>query len=388
MYAKNRFRTTLLLGIVAIVTALWLAACGNDISSVASDVDPQEAAALQAALDKAVADCFVPGAIMAVRTPEGKVWKGASGTSEYERGIPMDTAMHLHIGSVTKTFTATAVLMLIDRDTPIGEGKTLQLNTTVKEVLPELHLYDEENITLTDLLNMRSGLSDYSTLSTQWDLTFETDPGRVWLPGELVSDSNTTNPVAPKGIYYYNNANYIILGMVIEKLTGMTYAKAIETMILDPLGLTHTSIPADVAMPEPYASAYLINKDGVRTNATFLNDPSWGWSAGSMISTVDDQLKWLDILLKGSLLSEKMRAARLPVIDPDRGTGYGLGLFTFAYGRALGHNGNYNRLNTSFVFQYNGYDIIILSNGQAEGGNDGLSNADMLFRDINTTMGW
>lgn len=377
---KTLFYTTTL----TIFMAVWLTACGSSSATLATQdppVSPAEASALQAALDKAVSDCKVPGAVMAIRTPEGKVWKGTSGISEYERNIPMDTAMHFYIGSVTKTYTATAIMMLIDRKTPTGNGATLTLDTTVKQVLPELHLVNENNITLTDLLDMKSGLTDYSTLNPQWDADFVADPGRVWTPLELVQDSNGTFE-APNTSYHYSNANYIILGMMIEKLTGMTYAEAIKKMILDPVGLSQTSIPDNPSRPEPYASAYLINKDGVRINATYLNDPSWAWAAGSMVSTVSDQLKWLDVLIKGSLLSPAMREARLPKTVP----GYGLGIFAFNGG--LGHNGNFNSHYTSFVYRYHDYDIVIFTNGQAVGGSNNLSFADNIFRDMNATLAW
>lgn len=122
---KKRRLASALTGGAALLLTLWLTACGGSSSSPRDNaVDAEEAQALQAALDEAVSACRVPGAVMAVRTPEGKVWKGASGIAEYERNISMRTDMHFHIGSVTKTFTATAIMMLMDRNASYAEAST------------------------------------------------------------------------------------------------------------------------------------------------------------------------------------------------------------------------------------------------------------------------
>lgn len=244
------------------------------------------------------------------------------------------------------------------------------------------------DMTLYNILNMRSGLWDYSH-NPEWLSVFDENPGRVWLPDELAAYSNTfwRNPGTD---YNYSNSNFVMLGMMIEKITGKSYAEAIKSMILEPMGLDQTYVPENANMPLPFASGYRFNDEGVLINATYRWDPSWASSAGSMISTVGDQLKWAGILADGTLISEKMREARLPT--PSEIPGYGLGIVDLDDGgegheNDLGHNGGYNLLYTAWVFRYHGYDVAILSNGQAPDG-DGNSNADHLFWNIVGTLGW
>jgi len=373
-----------LLYIGALFALLILGGCGGSDSS--SVLTSPNAATYQKALDDAVAQVQVPGAVMAIRTPDGQTWEGASGIAEYERNISMNTSMHLHVGSVTKTFTATAVMMLIDRNITLANGKPLTLDTTLNDVLPELGVVNGDTITLKMLMNMTSGLKDYSTLNPDWLVAFDANSGRIWLPKELVAYSNAID-AAPGVKYHYSNANYILLGMIIEKITSMSYADAITQMILVPLQLNDTSVPLSANMPVPYASGYRFDDNNTFINASFIWDPSWAWSAGNMVSTASDMRKWATILADGTLLSAKMREARLPVQGEPSGQ-YGLGIVDINYENNLGHNGAYNVLYTAWVFRYHGYDVAILSNGQASSRTDNQADAGKVFWNIVQALGW
>jgi len=221
----TKISTGLKYGTAVLVVALFVAfaigcVSGTDASntsdyfSAAPSFDPELAQKLQTALDSAVNEFMVPGAVMVVRSPNGATWTGTSGLANLEDETPMSPDMHLRIASVTKTYTATVILQLVD------EG-LLRLNGTIEETLPDIDVVKGDEITIRQLLEMRSGLGDYSKNET-WDELATSDPLRVWSPSELIGYSNWTQ-FEPGERFDYNNANYILLGMIIEKVTGRTY---------------------------------------------------------------------------------------------------------------------------------------------------------------------
>ncbi len=328
---------------------------------------PDQVALLQATLEEAVARCRVPGAVAAVRSPQGALWTGAGGLAELAAGEAMTTAHHFHVGSVTKTLTATAILQLVDRG-------ALALDDTVAGRLPGL-LRDGQEITLRDLLRMRSGLAHYDQCAVFGE-AFANDPRRVWTAGELVALSDQRR-AAPGETCDYNNVNYLILGLVIEKVTGMSYARAVQTMILAPLGMTHSLVPATAEMPVPYAHGYLW-ADGQVVDVSTVWDPSAFGSAGSLISTLGDMLVWSRALMTGSLLTPASHRAQFELVPAESrpGSAYGLGVADLE--GKVGHNGNYNGLYTAEVFAVEGHQFVVLGTGQAAGVGEGSGTAAIL----------
>ena len=348
--------------VVAIVAVAMFAGCIEEITETptAPSFDAELTQKLQTALDSAVNEFKVPGAVMVVRSPNGATWTGTSGLANLEDEAPMGSDMHLRIGSVTKTYTATVILQLVD------EG-LLRLDGTIEEKLPDIDVVKGDEITIRQLLEMRSGLGGYDKNET-WGEQFSKDPRRVWSPSELIEYSNWTQ-FEPDERFDYNNANYILLGMIIEKVTGRTYQEEVTSRIIEPLGLTNTVVPTNTDMPTPYAHGYLY-ENGTVIDMTFALDPSCAWSAGGIISTAADQLVWIDALVSGKLLSTATQAERFKMKEgtSPHGTSISYGLGVLDINGAIGHGGNYNGLYTAMICRYEDFDFVVLSNGQDKGG--------------------
>jgi D-alanyl-D-alanine carboxypeptidase len=208
---------------------------------------------------------------------------------------------------------------------------------------------------------MRSGLPNYT-----YDPSFVKQPQKVWKPEELLALS-FAKPVdfAPGAQFGYSNANYIVLGLILEKLTRMSAPDAFRKRIFEPLGLTHTSLPAltDNTIPDPHAHGYMYLTDKSTLDNIALTpdqkaaaqagtfkpsdvtdwNPSPGWTAGSAISTAEDMARYTKKLVVGGLLDAKTQRLRLDSIQPTdpskpHGSGYGLGLARFAP-NLIGHTG-------------------------------------------------
>lgn len=331
---------------------------------------------LNDSLAAAVQNLRVPGAVMAIKDSRGSVAYFSQGLANLETGQAMDASLYLHIGSITKTFTATAILQLVD------QGK-LGLGDTLEQWLPG-QVAGGGQITIRHLLQMRSGLDHYDD-KTDFYTIFYSQPQYDFSFGELLAYGN--RQLAPPGQSFdYNNLNYLILEQIIEKTTGQDYQRAVRERLLTPLGLAHTSVPSTSDMPSPYAHGYRSLPQG---------SPPEDWStlfsisvfrgAGSMISTVGDLTTWLGALMSGSLLSPSLHQAQwqLKVAENRPEIAYGLGVAS--YNGALGHNGDYNSTYTAAMYRYLDYDIAILSNGQTQFA-DQNSSAQKVFESVRSSL--
>jgi D-alanyl-D-alanine carboxypeptidase len=269
---------------------------------------------------------------------------------------------HIRIGSNTKTWTGTAILQMVQ------EGR-LRLSDPVSKYRPEVP--NGDNITIEQLLNMRSGLFNYST-TYALNHAIDVDPQRVWAPEELLAIGFGVPPYfAPGEGYRYSNTNTVLLGLIAEQLDGKKLEAIFEDRIFAPLGLEHSLLPPreSSAMPEPFARGYMYT-DNVITLATNAippdlifaaeegtlkpNDqtevnPSWGWAAGAGISTARDLADYVEALTGGGLLEPEMQALRLQSVRPQSeddqgGALYGLGIAKF--GPLYGHTGELPGYNT------------------------------------------
>jgi D-alanyl-D-alanine carboxypeptidase len=284
----------------------------------------------------------------------------------------------MRIGSITKTMTATVILQLVDR------GK-LRLDDPVSKYQPEVP--NGKNITIRELLNMTSGLFDYlEDEGFQQALAVVT---KVWQPSELLAIAFKHPPYfAPGKGWHYDNTNYILLGLIIEQLTHLPAAQALQRYLFGPLGMHQTSLPplSSSAIPDPHAQGYLYRANGTGTSST-LNvtdwNPSWGWTAGSAISTLHDLKIWAKALATGQLLSAATQQQRLSWENLGTWLGkpfrYGLGVADF--GGFLGHNGRIYGFTSWMGYQpQTGATIIVLTNLSAAA--DGSHPADELAKVI------
>ncbi|HDR7392515.1 MULTISPECIES: serine hydrolase domain-containing protein [Bacillus] len=265
-----------------------------------------------------------PG-ILAKTSEGGKTWGYAAGVADLSTKKPMKTDFRFRIASVTKTFTATVVLQLA------GENR-LNLDDSIEKWLPGViqgNGYDGNQITIRQILNHTSGIVEYARSK---EIDFFTNTKKSFTAEELVKIGLSMPPeFAPGKGWSYSNTGYVLLGILIEKVTGNSYAEEIENRIIEPLELSNTFLPGNssVIPGTKHARGYL-QPDGASElkDVTYYN-PSIGSSAGDMISTADDLNKFFSSLLGGKLLKEqqlKQMLTTVPTGIAETG-GYGLGIY-------------------------------------------------------------
>ncbi|UNK19535.1 beta-lactamase family protein [Paenibacillus sp. N3/727] len=319
----------LLAGVMVIQTAENVNASSNKAGEVQSpavhSTQKQKNLKVQKELDKLL-KTDIHGAIAYVYD-HGKYQGYASGIADITTGRKMDPDYRYRIGSLTKTFTATVVLQLA------GENK-LDLDDPVEKWVPGLvqgNGYDGKKVTIRQLLNHTSGLAEYtvdlfdgtgSDILKRANVTYTAE--------QLVKKGLAQKPLfAPGKGLMYTNTNYVLLGIIIEKVTGNTYAQEMETRIIEPLKLNNTFVPgANLIVPGAnHSRAYFYyNKD--RFDVTDLN-PSIGGAAGEMISTGKDLSTFFSALFSGKLLKqEQMEQMFTPVkSDFEEMPYFGLGVY-------------------------------------------------------------
>ena len=241
------------------------------------------------------------------------------------------------IGSVTKTFTATIVFQLMQ------EG-TLRLDSTLEEHLPGVVPRGGE-ITIRHLLGHRSGLANI-TEYPEWLNEAERSPS--------TSPINSLRFAASKPLAFkpgsqerYSNTNYIALGLVIEKVTGRSYAEELEERVLDPLGLSRTELPTTRRLADLDDAGY---------------NPNLPWAAGAIVSNAHDLSRFYSALLSGRMLS----AASLEAMKDTKtygvfGTGLGIFSMDLACGRSLGHLGYIVDYGTLVTASEEGDRVVVVS---------------------------
>ncbi|MFB4304871.1 serine hydrolase domain-containing protein [Actinomadura sp. GTD37] len=264
-----------------------------------------------------------PGALLHLRDRRGDTVL-TSGVADVNSRAPVPRDSSFRIGSMTKPFVATVVLQLV------GEHR-VSLDAPVERYLPGVvrgEGNDGRNITVRQLLQHTSGLSDYLSHLNPQDIL--KDPLAHHDTRDLVGIALAHPPTfAPGTGWHYSNTNYLLAGMLIEKVTRNTWNEEVRRRIITPLGLRATSAPADdPAIPGPHPRGYVRpGPDAPLMDLTAFN-PSVAGSAGAMISSGGDVDRFLDALVDGRLL----RRAQLQEMMRTRPTGdsggraYGLGL--------------------------------------------------------------
>jgi D-alanyl-D-alanine carboxypeptidase len=322
-----RVRTTL----VAATAVLLSAALAAPAAATAAAPGPGHAGTAKA-LQAAVA-AGVPGVTAAAEGGHGTwSWSLTAGVGDLGTGRPRSAADRYRVGSITKTFVATVLLQLE------AEGR-LSLDDTVEKWLPGVvrgHGHDGRHITVRQLLNHTSGVFDY-TGDTGFYRSVFTEDGFLrhrydtHTPGELVRIAMRHRPdFAPGASWKYSNTNYVLAGMVIEKVTGHPYAIEIARRIIAPLRLRGTSVPgARVTVPRPSSRAYskFADPKGPARDVTQLN-PSLASAAGEMISDSADLDRFYSALLRGKLLPPRQLTEMKTTVEATGipGARYGLGI--------------------------------------------------------------
>jgi D-alanyl-D-alanine carboxypeptidase len=300
--------------------------------------------ALTERLDRAVAEvreqAGLPGVVVGLWMPGRGSYVRATGVADTITRMPMTADSYVRIGSETKTFTVTALLQLVD------DGRIGLDDPIAKYVrgVPNGH-----RITLRQLAGMRSGLFPY-TADAAFVHDLLSDPERCFDPREVLTYGfRHANTFGPGADFQYSNSNLVLLGLVIEKVTGRKLADVIHERVLRPAGLRHTLFPQDDEFPEPHPRGYTDQTlSGEVEDVTDWN-PSWAWAAGAMISDLHDLRRWAKVVATGELLSPETQAQRLRTLPTGYpGTDYGLGIFeTNGW---IGHNGSIPGYETVTVY--------------------------------------
>lgn len=303
---------TLLAGLCAVAVS------GIFPTAAAERASAPPPAGLKEAIEQTVADGF-PGVVVYARRGEreSKMAAGLADTASGERARP---DQRFRIASNTKSFVSTVLLQLE------GEGR-LSLDDSTEKWLPGVVQGNGnagKDITIRQLLNHTSGIYDPTKEPEffapylehqEWD--------HVYTPREVIARAVRHKPLfAPGGGWAYSNTNYLLAGLVIEAVTHRSAPSEIRRRILAPLGLEDTSFPlTDPAIHGPHLHGYdLTGRDVTRFS------PSYDWTAGAMISTVDDLARFHRALFTGKLLRPAQQRELLTTVQFPEEPGYGLGV--------------------------------------------------------------
>ncbi|MFF8288873.1 serine hydrolase domain-containing protein [Streptomyces sp. NPDC016309] len=306
-------------------------------SPAASTAPAPDMEGVAAALNAAMAN-GAPGAMARFTGPDGVLTRTA-GVRDRASGAAMDTRARFRIGSVSKTFSSVVLLQLVDE-------RKVELDAPVNRYLPGL--LPDDRITVRHLLTHRSGLADYTdAMFARTVPGFESVRNRVFSYQELVDLSLAEPRTTEPGVAYkYSNANFVVVGMLIEKVTGKPVGKEYERRIIKPLGLRNTSyVHPDTRIEGLRVRGYLHpDEAGAPLVDSTEQTVSWAQSAGAVISAPADLNTFMTALMRGRLLSPRTLEAMTTVTPTDATNTrfYGLGLrrYDLSCGaQVFGHTG-------------------------------------------------
>lgn len=293
-----------------------------------------------AQIDALLSRTFSPGApggvVLAVHRGE-VVFRKAYGSANIELGVPMQPEHVFRLGSVTKQFTAVAILQL-------AEAGRLRLDDDITTYVPGLQTRGH-TITLEHLLSHTSGLPNI-TDQPAWQSTIRE---ALTLEQQLAFINDRPALFAPGTDWAYSNTGYRLLGEVIERASGQSYAAYVQERIFKPAGMTHSAFDVARRVTPRRAAGYTVDSDGAVANADFAS-MAQPHGAGALMANVDDLRKWNDALAAGKLLGRELlqRAHTAVRLADGRDTSCGFGWhvsFTAGH-RTLEHSGGTYGFNT------------------------------------------
>ena len=276
-------------------------------------------------MDATAEEMLVPGAVVILSTPQGE-FTVSHGTTTLGATIPPRADTHFRIASNTKTMTAAVIVQLAQ------EGR-LDLDDPVSKYVSGVP--DGDQITIADLLKMRSGLYNY-TDAPEFSAILDRDPTKVWTPDEVLAIAFKHPPYFPPGTaFHYDNTNYALLGLE----HGKPLARILQDRLFGPLGMNDTALPASTSntLPDPYSHGYmygdsffaLVDEDyppdiqaAARAGTLKPNDytgqnPSYASAAGGVISTANDLVTWMQALVGGKVFNADYQHRWLDSLQPE-----------------------------------------------------------------------
>lgn len=364
-----------------VVGAFLLSACAPQAAAASPSADDPD---VQAAIDAAVAqerklyggNTPVPAVLVGVWDGSGKSYIRAFGEADKATDRALSPADHFRIGSNTKTFVISVLLQLVD------EGK-LSLDDPLSKFDVGIQVPKADRITVRQMAQMRSGL--FEAFDTPEFDGMNVTPNMEFDPRTVIGWAVKQQPYfAPGAGYRYSNTNYLLLGLIIEKVSGREVAHEIESRLIKPFALKNTSYPGNQAMPEPWAHGYGLNGKHDWEDVSGTIPVSLMGAAGEMVSNMEDMRRWVKLYVSGKTNGAETQRARLdclPIGGGDAGFGLGVACSNGWYGYTGGLPG-YNTAN--FYFPEKDITIVAWATVQADTPKPGVANA--IFRDIAKIM--
>jgi CubicO group peptidase (beta-lactamase class C family) len=311
----------------------------------------QDAARMEQVIQAYTADRHFMGSVLVAKGTEVLLNKGY-GSANLEWDVPNSPATKFRLGSITKQFTAASILLLEER------GK-LNVQDPVKKYMADAPAAWDK-ITIYHLLTHTSGIPSFTGFSEypKWE-PFATAPAE-----EVARFRDKPLDFAPGEKFSYSNSGYVLLGYLLEKVTGGTYEKFVRENIFTPLGMQDSGYDSNSAVIPRRAAGYSPGKDGLQ-NAGFIN-MTIPFSAGSLYSTTGDLLKWEQGLFGGKILS----AASLKIMTTPFKSDYGCGLFVATKDgrKTIGHAGGIEGFNTQLTYYPDDkLTVVVLANVSGSG---------------------
>ncbi len=313
---------------------------------------------MKSVTDSIIQNKMVPGIVaLVVDKKLGIDWLYTAGLSDIPNKLAMDGSYTFRIGSNTKTMTVTVLLQLVD------EGK-IAFNDKLSTYFPEYPQSDK--ITIAMLMDMKSGIFNYSEDMDVFMNSMISNPTRVWQPQELIDLGFSHEFYFDPGTdWHYSNTNTFIIGQLIEKLTGNSLETEINNRIFQPLSLNNTGfLTSGLELPGIHGRGYETRDNIPNVDVTEYYDLSWAWAAGSAYSTPRELQKYVERLVTGGYLSDSLQQKRLTenfYSRPDLWLGkisYGLGLMRC--GRSFfGHGGDLPGF-SSIMYHSNEKDCTVI----------------------------
>lgn len=315
----------------------------------------------------------VPGAIVSVKSKVYPSFLINYGYSDVIRKIPVSIDDRFRIGSITKTFTGFVFLQLV-------QDGLIDLDAPVSKYLDGIP--NGNNITIRQIGNMRSGIFNYSE-DAEFDKSIEQNPLRNCLPAELLAVGLSHPADFPPGSKFkYSNTNTVILGLIIERITGSSIGDEIKRRILDPLGMKDTKFETGTALDAPYIHGYELrdldtqhsSPVNVSVNKLLVdvthNNVSWTWAAGAMSSKLHDLERYAELAFgQNVLLDAKTTGIQRDWVSNNVAKQYNLngsyGFQILRFGSFIGHNGSLPGYNSFVLYDKNtSTSIVIVVNMQ------------------------
>jgi D-alanyl-D-alanine carboxypeptidase len=321
-----------------------------------AELAPADAQFVDATVAQVMQAQRLPGVTVRITGPRG-TYEKSYGAGDVAADVAMSPRDHVRIASITKTYTATAILLQVRR------GR-LSLDDRLSEFVEGVP--NGRRITVRQLLAMQAGVYDF-TADPAFARRFAADPLMAFRPADILPIIRRHKPeFAPGAQTEYSDSNYVLLGMILAEVTGRSPRRVITDEIIEPLGLRETSYPRTAGLPAPFAHGYYAGPQGqgeIR-ELTRVN-PAVPSTAGAMISTIDDLIAWGEELATGTLIGPRLQRQRLRFgAFPNPGgppVGYGLGILRFA--DWVGHNGAIFGFSTvTFVDRESGAQIAVAAN--------------------------